>query len=240
MFGSPDPIMSPAWSPDGRSIAYVSFHSGLSAVYVQTLATGRAGAGLGQVRHQRRARRSRRTASQLALALSRRDGNVDVYVLTLGAAGPQARYRRSSRSIPSRPGRRTGARSTSRRIAPARRRCTSVGTRARRARAPRDLRGQLQRAPAPVAGRAPACGRHARPRGLPDRHRRRQAGRTAGAERRPARRVALDSRRTAPTSCTPAASAGATRSRSSRATAGSSSRLRRARASCARPPGRRS
>ena len=34
VFGSPDPIMSPAWSPDGRQLAYVSFHSGLSAVYV--------------------------------------------------------------------------------------------------------------------------------------------------------------------------------------------------------------
>ena len=33
--------MSPAWSPDARSLAYVSFHSGLAAVYVQTLATGR-------------------------------------------------------------------------------------------------------------------------------------------------------------------------------------------------------
>src|SRR5688500_9462068 len=40
VFGSPDPIMSPTWSPDGRSLAYVSFHSGLSAVYVQTLSTG--------------------------------------------------------------------------------------------------------------------------------------------------------------------------------------------------------
>jgi len=83
-FESPQPILSPAWSPDGRSLAYVSFHSGLPAVYVQTLRTGE---------------RTRVSAysgingapgfspdgSQLALALSRRDGNVDIYVLTLAS-----------------------------------------------------------------------------------------------------------------------------------------------------------
>lgn len=82
VFGSPDPIMSPTWSPDGKSLAYVSFHSGLSAVYVQTLATG------AQVQVSAKSGINGAPAyspdgSQLALALSRRDGNVDVYVLTL-------------------------------------------------------------------------------------------------------------------------------------------------------------
>ncbi len=82
VFGSPDPIMSPAWSPDGRSLAYVSFHSGLSAVYVQTLATG------AQVQVSAKSGINGAPAfspdgTRLALALSRRDGNVDVYVLTL-------------------------------------------------------------------------------------------------------------------------------------------------------------
>lgn len=34
------PIMSPAWSPDGQWIAYVSFENHLSAVYVQRVLTG--------------------------------------------------------------------------------------------------------------------------------------------------------------------------------------------------------
>jgi len=34
------PLMSPAWSPDGQWIAYVSFESHLSAVYVQRVLTG--------------------------------------------------------------------------------------------------------------------------------------------------------------------------------------------------------
>jgi TolB protein len=82
VFASPDPIMSPAWSPDGRSLAYVSFHSGLAAIYVQTLSTG------SQVQVSAKsgingAPSFSPDGRQLALALSRRDGNVDVYVLTL-------------------------------------------------------------------------------------------------------------------------------------------------------------
>ena len=37
---SADPIMSPAWSPDSRQLAYVSFENGVSTIYVQTLRTG--------------------------------------------------------------------------------------------------------------------------------------------------------------------------------------------------------
>lgn len=38
--GSPEPLLSPAWSPDGAKLAYVSFEKGNSAIYVQEVATG--------------------------------------------------------------------------------------------------------------------------------------------------------------------------------------------------------
>ena len=37
---SRQPLLSPAWSPNGKELAYVSFESGDSAVYLQNLATG--------------------------------------------------------------------------------------------------------------------------------------------------------------------------------------------------------
>ena len=37
---SRESLLSPAWSPDGRKIAYVSFESGNSAIYVQDITTG--------------------------------------------------------------------------------------------------------------------------------------------------------------------------------------------------------
>jgi TolB protein len=38
---SPEPIISPAWSPDGREIAYVSFESQKAVVYTQEVASGK-------------------------------------------------------------------------------------------------------------------------------------------------------------------------------------------------------
>ena len=38
--GSPEPLLSPAWSPDSRKLAYVSFEQGNSAIYMQDVATG--------------------------------------------------------------------------------------------------------------------------------------------------------------------------------------------------------
>lgn len=79
---SPDPLMSPAWSPDGRRLAYVSFEGDQSAIYVQTLRTG--------VRDRVSARAGINGAPafspdgrRLALTLSRDSGNLDVYVLDL-------------------------------------------------------------------------------------------------------------------------------------------------------------
>lgn len=38
--GSPEPLLSPNWSPDGTRLAYVSFEKGNSAIYIQEVATG--------------------------------------------------------------------------------------------------------------------------------------------------------------------------------------------------------
>jgi len=78
---SREPIMSPAWSPDGQNLAYVSFEGKASAIYVQRLATGE--------RRRVSARAGINGAPawspdgrKLALTLSR-DGNLDIYTLEL-------------------------------------------------------------------------------------------------------------------------------------------------------------
>jgi TolB protein len=83
---SREPLMSPAWSPDGQSLAYVSFEGRLPSVYIQTLKTGErqrvsARAGVNQ------APAFSPDGKKLALTLSTRDGNLDVYVLDLATQG---------------------------------------------------------------------------------------------------------------------------------------------------------
>ena len=77
---SNEPLMSPAWSPDGQSLAYVSFENRLPSVYVQYLKTGErkrvsARAGVNQ------APAWSPDGKNLALTLSTRDGNLDIYLL---------------------------------------------------------------------------------------------------------------------------------------------------------------
>ena len=82
-----DPIMSPAWSPDGSRLAYVSFEGGKPAIYVQSLGSG-----------------SRRQivkypgingapawspdGGRLAITLSK-DGNPEIYVVNASGGGLQ-------------------------------------------------------------------------------------------------------------------------------------------------------
>jgi TolB protein len=79
---SAEPLMSPIWSPDGQSLAYVSFESRNAAIYVQALRSGE------RTRVSARAGINGAPAwspdgTMLALTLSRRDGDLDVYTLSL-------------------------------------------------------------------------------------------------------------------------------------------------------------
>jgi len=78
---SPEPLLSPSWSPDGKKIAYVSFEGKNSAIYFQDILSGQ---------------RQRVSAfeginsspdwspdgSRLAMTLSK-DGNTEIYVMNL-------------------------------------------------------------------------------------------------------------------------------------------------------------
>jgi TolB protein len=79
---SKEPLMSPAWSPDGQSLAYVSFEDRVPSIYVQILKTGErrrvsAHAGVNQ------APAWSPDGKRLAMTLSTRDGNLDIYVMEL-------------------------------------------------------------------------------------------------------------------------------------------------------------
>jgi TolB protein len=76
------PIMSPAWSPDGRRIAYVSFESGVSRIFVQEVATGRREVVSGQPGINSAPAWSP-DGRKLALVLGGIDGNLDIHVLSL-------------------------------------------------------------------------------------------------------------------------------------------------------------
>jgi TolB protein len=79
---SKDPIMSPAWSPDSRRLAYVSFENDRSSVWVQTLRTGNRI----QVSNKpgiNGAPSFSPDGRQLVMTLGGIDGNLDIHVLDL-------------------------------------------------------------------------------------------------------------------------------------------------------------
>jgi TolB protein len=76
---SPDPIISPAWSPNGRELAYVSFESQKAVVWVQDVSTG-ARRKLADFRGSNSAPAWSPDGSLLALTLSR-DGPSQIYLV---------------------------------------------------------------------------------------------------------------------------------------------------------------
>jgi TolB protein len=82
ILASPLPVMSPAWSPDGDWLAYVSFERRVSAIFVQHLRSGKktmvsARAGING------APTYSPDGKKLAITLSGSNGNLDIYLLEL-------------------------------------------------------------------------------------------------------------------------------------------------------------
>ncbi|MHA6205340.1 Tol-Pal system beta propeller repeat protein TolB [Dyella soli] len=81
---SRESLLSPSWSPDGRKIAYVSFESGNSAIYVQDITTGSRQLISARAKGINGAPAWSPDGSKLALALSY-VGNPEIYSLDLGS-----------------------------------------------------------------------------------------------------------------------------------------------------------
>lgn len=78
---SREPIMSPSWSPDAQSVAYVSFETDLPRIYIQNIATGERR----QITNYPNINSSpvwSPDGSKLAMVLSK-DGSPDIYVQDL-------------------------------------------------------------------------------------------------------------------------------------------------------------
>lgn len=90
---SREPIISPAWSPDGKSLAYVSFEEKKPVVYVHTVATGKRRV-IANFRGNNSAPAFSPDGKTLALALSR-DGFTQIYLIGADGTG----VRRFTRSL---------------------------------------------------------------------------------------------------------------------------------------------
>jgi len=83
MLKSAEPLLSPAWSPNGQRLAYVSLERKKAAIYIQDIRTGQ--------RREVSAYQGLNSApawspdgTRLAMSLSK-DGNAEIYVLTLSS-----------------------------------------------------------------------------------------------------------------------------------------------------------
>jgi TolB protein len=84
---SPEPIISPAWSPDGKELAYVSFETQKAVVWVQDLLTGERRQ-LANFRGSNSAPAWSPNGRELAVTLSR-DGNSQLYVMAKAGGSPR-------------------------------------------------------------------------------------------------------------------------------------------------------
>jgi TolB protein len=91
--GSPEPIISPAWSPSGTQLAYVSFESRKPVIYAHEVATGKRRL-LANFRGSNSAPAWSPDGKQLVATLSR-DGGSQIYAVSLSGGEP-ARLTKSS------------------------------------------------------------------------------------------------------------------------------------------------
>ena len=81
LLSSEQPLLSPAWSPDGKRLAYVSFENGNSAIYVQDILTGKRAMVAGN-KGINSAPAWSPDGTRLAMTLSV-NGNPDIYIMRL-------------------------------------------------------------------------------------------------------------------------------------------------------------
>ncbi len=82
---SREPIISPAWSPDGKQVAYVSFEEKKPVVFIHTVATGRRRV-LANFRGNNSAPAFSPDGKKVALALSR-DGFTQIFLINTDGTG---------------------------------------------------------------------------------------------------------------------------------------------------------
>ena len=98
---SPEPIISPSWSPDGRQLAYVSFESRKPVVYIHDVASGKRRL-VANFRGSNSAPAWAPDGRSLAVTLSR-DGGSQLYTLDVNTAGAEPRRLTQSSSIDTEP-----------------------------------------------------------------------------------------------------------------------------------------